>query len=99
MGLSLVPSRGPPLCTPAHCMGGCAMADSLRRGAMDVQNRVFGHQNMLVCDGSMPSANLGVNPSLTLTALTEHAMSHIPAKATLEATPPPRTLNGQASFA
>ena len=66
--------------TTAHCIGGCAMADSPERGVMDVQNRVFGYQNMLICDGSMLSANLGVNPSLTITALTEHAMSHIPAK-------------------
>jgi len=67
--------------TTAHCMGGCAMADVSARGVMDAQNRVFGYQNMLICDGSMLSANLGVNPSLTITALTEHAMSHIPAKA------------------
>ena len=56
------------------------MADSPERGVMDVQNRVFGYQNLLVCDGSMLSANLGVNPSLTITALAEHAMSYIPAK-------------------
>jgi cholesterol oxidase len=68
--------------TTAHCMGGCAMADSPERGVMDVQNRVFGYQNLLVCDGSMLSANLGVNPSLTITALTEHAMSYIPVKNT-----------------
>jgi cholesterol oxidase len=67
--------------TTAHCIGGCAMAESADRGVMDAQNRVFGYQNMLICDGSMLSANLGVNPSLTITALTEHAMSHIPAKA------------------
>jgi cholesterol oxidase len=66
--------------TTAHCMGGCAMADSPARGVMDVQSRVFGYQNMLICDGSMLSANLGVNPSLTITALTEHAMSYIPAR-------------------
>jgi len=72
--------------TTAHCIGGCAMADSRERGVIDVQNRVFGYQNMLVCDGSMLSANLGVNPSLTITALTEHAMSHIPAKAVHETT-------------
>ncbi len=66
--------------TTAHCMGGCAMADSAERGVMDAQNRVFGYENLLVCDGSMLSANLGVNPSLTITALTEHAMSSIPAK-------------------
>ena len=83
--------------TTAHCIGGCAMADSPERGVMDVQNRVFGYRNMLVCDGSMLSANLGVNPSLTITALTEHAMSHIPAKATLEAAPP-RILHDQVSF-
>jgi cholesterol oxidase len=73
--------------TTAHCIGGCAMADAPERGVIDEQNRVFGYQNMLVCDGSMLSANLGVNPSLTITALTEHAMSHIPAKAVLETTP------------
>nr|WP_240433486.1 GMC oxidoreductase [Solimonas sp. K1W22B-7] len=66
--------------TTAHCMGGCAMADSPERGVIDRQNRVFGYQNMLVCDGAMLGANLGVNPSLTITALTEHAMSHIPPK-------------------
>jgi cholesterol oxidase len=66
--------------TTAHCMGGCAMAQSPAHGVMDVRSRVFGYQNMLICDGSMLSANLGVNPSLTITALTEHAMSHIPVK-------------------
>jgi cholesterol oxidase len=70
--------------TTAHCIGGCAMAESPEHGVMDSQNRVFGYQNMLVCDGSMLSANLGVNPSLTITALTEHAMSHIPVKAGLQ---------------
>ncbi|MDM0066860.1 GMC oxidoreductase [Variovorax sp. J31P207] len=65
--------------TTAHCMGGCAMADAPERGVMNFQSRVFGYQNMLVCDGSMLSANLGVNPSLTIAALTEHAMAHIPA--------------------
>ena len=62
-------------------MGGCAMAETVEHGVMDARNRVFGYQHMLICDGSMLSANLGVNPSLTITALTEHAMSHIPAKA------------------
>jgi cholesterol oxidase len=84
--------------TTAHCIGGCAMADSPERGVMDAQNRVFGYQNMFICDGSMLSANLGVNPSLTITALTEHAMSHLPAKAALETTRPP-THHGQASYA
>ena len=57
-------------------------------GVMDVQNHVFGYQNMLVCDGAMRGANLGVNPSLTMTALSEHAMPQIPAKTAVETTPP-----------
>lgn len=69
------------------------MADSPERGVTDAQNRVFGYQNMLICDGSMLSANLGMNSSLTITALTEHAMSHIPAQAPLE-TDPPRNRHG-----
>lgn len=64
----------------AHCMGGCAMADSPDKGVIDSQNRVFNYQNLYVVDGSMLSANLGVNPSLTITALAERAMSFIPAK-------------------
>ena len=66
--------------TTAHCMGGCAMAQTAEHGVIDARNRVFGYQNMLICDGSMLSANLGVNPSLTIAAMTELAMSHIPAK-------------------
>lgn len=62
----------------AHCMGGCAMADSPRRGVIDAQNRVFNYENLYVVDGSMLGANLGVNPSLTITALAERAMSFIP---------------------
>jgi 2,4-dienoyl-CoA reductase-like NADH-dependent reductase (Old Yellow Enzyme family) len=63
-----------------HCMGGCGMADSPAHGVVDSQNRVFGYENLMVCDGSVASSNLGVNPSLTIAALTELAMSHIPAK-------------------
>jgi cholesterol oxidase len=66
--------------TTGHCMGGCAMAASPERGVIDGKHRVFGYKNLLVCDGSMLGANLGVNPSLTIAALTEHAMSHIPSK-------------------
>ncbi|MBM4321685.1 MAG: cholesterol oxidase, partial [Deltaproteobacteria bacterium] len=49
-------------------------------GVVDARNRVFGHEGLYVVDGSMIPANLGVNPSLTITALAEHAMSHVPAK-------------------
>lgn len=62
----------------AHCLGGCVMADSPDKGVVDARNRVFGYKNLYVCDGSVVSANLGVNPSLTITALTERAMSFIP---------------------
>jgi len=62
----------------AHCLGGCVIADSPTKGVVDAQHRVFGYQNMYVCDGSVVSANLGVNPSLTITALAERAMSFIP---------------------
>ncbi len=63
----------------AHCIGGCTIADGPERGVVDSQHRVFGYQNLYVCDGSVIAANLGVNPSLTITALAERAMSFIPA--------------------
>jgi cholesterol oxidase len=61
----------------AHCIGGCVMADSPDRGVIDSRHRVFGYRNMYICDGSVIGANLGVNPSLTITALSERAMSFI----------------------
>jgi cholesterol oxidase len=63
----------------AHCIGGCVMADSPERGVVDSHHRVFGYRNLYICDGSVVAANLGVNPSLTITALAERAMSFIPA--------------------
>lgn len=66
--------------TTAHILGGAVMAISPEEGVIDHQNRVFGYKNMYVCDGSMISANPGVNPSLTITAIAEHAMSYIPVK-------------------
>ncbi len=61
----------------AHCIGGCVIAESPDRGVVDHRHRVFGYKNMYVCDGSVVAANLGVNPSLTITALAERAMSFI----------------------
>ncbi len=66
--------------TTAHILGGAAIGDSAEHGVIDMHNEVFGHRGLYVCDGSMIPANLGVNPSLTITALTEHAMSFIPVK-------------------
>ena len=65
----------------AHCIGGCVIADSPSRGVVDSHHRVFHYKNMYICDGSVVAANLGVNPSLTITALAERAMSFIPSAA------------------
>ena len=62
----------------AHCIGGCVMGKDASHGVIDAQHRVFGYQNLFVVDGSAVGANLGVNPSLTITALAERAMSFIP---------------------
>jgi cholesterol oxidase len=59
------------------------MGESTHDGVIDSQNRFFGYQNTYVCDGSMLGANLGVNPSLTITALTARSMSFIPPKDTI----------------
>ena len=64
----------------AHCIGGCVMGRDASQGVIDGQHRVYGYQNLYVVDGSAVGANLGVNPSLTITALAERAMSFIPAK-------------------
>ena len=69
----------------AHCIGGCVIADSTTHGVVDSQQRVFGYSNMYISDGSVIAANLGVNPSLTITALAERAMSFVPAKTTTTA--------------
>lgn len=64
----------------AHILGGCVMGDSKETGVINKNNEVFDYPNMYVCDGSMISANPGVNPSLTITAISELAMSKIPNK-------------------
>lgn len=66
--------------TTAHILGGAAMGTTPDDGVIDSRNRAFGYDNLYVVDGSMIPANLGVNPSLTITAMAEHAMSHIPLK-------------------
>ncbi len=64
--------------TTAHILGGAVMGRNADEGVIDKDNRVFGYENLYVCDGAMISANPGVNPSLTILALTERAMSKIP---------------------
>jgi cholesterol oxidase len=64
----------------AHILGGACMGANKEEGVIDSENRVFGYKNMFVFDGSMVSANPGVNPSLTITAITELGMTKIPKK-------------------
>jgi cholesterol oxidase len=63
--------------TTAHILGGAVIGAGPERGVVDARQRVFGYENLLVCDGAAVPANVGVNPSLTITALAEHAMSHV----------------------
>ncbi len=74
----LEPLAGIP--STAHILGGAVMGVNSSQGVINTFNEVFGYDNMYVCDGSMISANPGVNPSLSITAITEHAMSKIPDK-------------------
>jgi cholesterol oxidase len=62
----------------AHILGGAVIGADASSGVIDSRSRVFGYENLLVCDGAAVPANVGVNPSLTITALAEHAMSHVP---------------------
>ncbi|MCL4125601.1 UNVERIFIED_CONTAM: hypothetical protein GTU68_048373 [Idotea baltica] len=64
----------------AHILGGARMGETEKEGVINKNNEVFGYKNMLVCDGSMISSNPGVNPSLSITAISERAMSKIPNK-------------------
>ena len=64
----------------AHFMGGCAIGDGPETGVIDPYQRLYGHEGLHVVDGSAISANLGVNPSLTITAQAERAMAYWPNK-------------------
>jgi cholesterol oxidase len=63
--------------TTAHILGGCCMGRAVTDGVIGPDHQVHGYPGLYVCDGSAISANLGVNPSLTITAMTELAMSRI----------------------
>jgi cholesterol oxidase len=62
----------------AHFIGGCTIGDSPEAGVVDPYQRVYGHPGLHVADGAAISANLGVNPSLTITAQAERAMAFWP---------------------
>ncbi|REJ05420.1 GMC family oxidoreductase [Microbacterium bovistercoris] len=63
----------------AHFLGGAVVSRSAEEGVIDAYHRVWGHPDLHVVDGSAVPANPGVNPSLTITALAERALSYWPA--------------------
>jgi cholesterol oxidase len=72
----------------AHIIGGCPIGDSADTGVLDPWQRVYGYPGLHVTDGAAVSANLGVNPSLTITAQAERAMAFWPNKGEPDARPP-----------
>ena len=72
----------------AHFIGGCAIGSSPESGVIDAYQRLYGHPGLHVVDGSALSANLGVNPSLTITAQAERAMAFWPNKGEADPRPP-----------
>lgn len=64
----------------AHFIGGCTIGDTVDTGVIDPYQRLYGYDGLHVVDGSAISANLGVNPSLTITAQAERAMAFWPNK-------------------
>ncbi len=72
----------------AHILGGAVLAADPSRGVIDPYHRVFGHPGLHVVDGSAVPANLGVNPSLTITAMAERAMACWPNRGDTDPRPP-----------
>lgn len=73
----------------AHFIGGCPIGANSDEGVLDPYHRLFGHPGVHVVDGSSITANLGVNPSLTITAQAERAMSFWPNKGEADPRPAP----------
>ncbi|MCL3819072.1 FAD-dependent oxidoreductase [Aeromicrobium wangtongii] len=71
----------------AHFIGGCVIGESPETGVIDPYQRVFGYPGLHIADGSAITANLGVNPSLTITAQAERAMALWPNKGEADARP------------
>jgi cholesterol oxidase len=93
MGGTAGGSVGEPFNRPltAHFIGGCTIGDSPATGVVDPYQRVYGYPGLHVVDGSAISANLGVNPSLTITAQAERAMAYWPNKGQDDPRPAPGT--------
>jgi len=73
----------------AHFLGGCVIGDSPATGVVDGYQRVHGHPGLHVVDGSAVSANLGVNPALTITAQAERALALWPNRGEADPRPAP----------
>lgn len=71
----------------AHFVGGCVIADSAKDGVIDPYHRVYNYPSMHIVDGASVTANLGVNPSLTITAQAERAFSMWPNKGEVDTRP------------
>ena len=71
----------------AHFIGGCVIGTSSETGVIDPYQRLFGYEGLHVTDGSAISANLGVNPSLTIVAQAERAMALWPNKGERDSRP------------
>ena len=72
----------------AHFIGGCVIGDCADSGVVDPYHRMYGHPGLHVVDGSAISANLGVNPALTITAQAERAIGLWPNKGDSDPRPP-----------
>jgi cholesterol oxidase len=72
----------------AHFIGGCVIGDSAETGVIDPYHRMYGHPGLHVVDGSAISANLGVNPALTITAQAERAVALWPNRGDADPRPP-----------
>ncbi len=66
--------------TTAHILGGCMMSETVESGVVDKELKVHGYPEFYITDGSVIQGNIGVNPSLTITAMAEYCMSTIPSK-------------------
>ncbi len=78
--LSLLPEALLNASTTAHLLGGCCMGETHREGVVGFNGEIHGYPNLYVADGSVVAANLGVNPSLTITAVSEYILSQVPEK-------------------
>ena len=73
----------------AHILGGATIGENADVGVIDAYHRVFGHEGLHIIDGAAIGANLGVNPSLTITAMAERALSMWPELGENDERPPP----------